>query len=45
MTSTPPKPVLALTIGVVGHRLHRPIPPGEAPLLAFDAVNVRAAMD
>jgi hypothetical protein len=45
MISTLPKPVLALTIGVVGHRLHRPTPPGEALLLAFDAAKVRAAMD
>ena len=45
MVDRPPIPRLALTIGVAGHRPHRPPQPGEAPDPPFDAEKVRAAID
>ena len=45
MVDRPPMPRLALTIGVAGHRPHRPTQPGEAPDPPFDAEKMRAAID
>ena len=47
MTQHPPKPRLALTIGVTGHRLHRPPAPGEdgpGEPRAFDVAAVQDAL-
>jgi hypothetical protein len=48
MDSHPPKPVLALTIGITGHRLHRhPAAGGATPASgpSLDEAKVRAAID
>jgi hypothetical protein len=46
MDNRPPKPVLSLTLGVVGHRPNRPAPddPNES-VSPFDAKKVREAID
>lgn len=45
MSHFPPKPLLALTIGVVGHRLNRPPQEAGAPAPPFDVDKVRAAIN
>jgi hypothetical protein len=40
----PPKPRLALTVGVTGHRLHRAPPPGGGEAPAFDVAAVETAL-
>ncbi|HLW90584.1 MAG TPA: hypothetical protein VKS78_04690 [Roseiarcus sp.] len=45
MSNLPPKPVLALTVAVAGHRLDRSSTAGAPRGPAFDVKAVRAAMD
>jgi hypothetical protein len=51
MKSHPPKPKLTLTVGITGHRLHRPPLPGEgngavsSTVSAVDVSKVRTAID